>query len=78
MGEKEIINKFDLKVFEVEENITIQEFIEKYLLKEYPLLEPKLSAYLISVNQQYIEKQNYNEQLLNNCEFAVIPPVSGG
>jgi molybdopterin converting factor small subunit len=68
ISEKEFIIK--------EENITLEQFIEEVLKKEFPILNKILSNCLFAINQEYYYKKSIN--LKEGDEIALIPPISGG
>lgn len=68
ISEKEFIIK--------EENITLEQFIEEVLKKEFPILNKILSNCLFAINQEYYYRKSIN--LKEGDEIALIPPISGG
>jgi len=65
------------KEFELPEGTDTEQFVEEYLLKEFPKLKEAIQSFVLSVNQEYVDKKT-PKQLTNGAEIAIIPPVSGG
>jgi molybdopterin converting factor subunit 1 len=70
---KEIIKSDSLSIDMAQENVSVNELMEK-LKQDYPQFA-ELQALLVAVNSEYADMH----VLLNeNDEIAIIPPVSGG
>lgn len=57
----------------LEEDYSIQDLVN-YFKINYPILNEH--RFVISLNKNYVF--DYNEQLNDNDEIALIPPISGG
>mmetsp|Transcript_1047 Transcript_1047/g.1290 ORF Transcript_1047/g.1290 Transcript_1047/m.1290 type:complete len:87 (+) Transcript_1047:570-830(+) len=65
--------------FDLPEGTTTKQFVDEYLLKQFPNLEKAIGTFLLSVNQEYVDQDSHEPVILTNrAEIAVIPPVSGG
>lgn len=63
--------------FDIPEGTNTKQFIDEYLLIEFPKLKESIDSFLIALNQEYVDPTSPKE-LSSNSEIAVIPPVSGG
>ena len=63
--------------FDLPHGTNTQDFINLYLLTEFPKLTPSIASLLLSVNHEYVDRQ-HPHVLTNGDEIAIIPPVSGG
>lgn len=59
---------------DVGESATVSDLLDS-LTRQYPAIEPSLQSILISVNQEYAER---NQPIRSGDEIALFPPVSGG
>lgn len=73
---KELVNQASSVVYlsKVTSFLTIVEEI----LQEFPSLAKLKDTFILSLNQDYITKDNSNIILKIDDEIAVIPPISGG
>lgn len=70
---REIVGEKKLEI-SPSENITTVGGLKKWMKQKYPLLE-KLNSMAVAVDSEYADDE---EQLVNETEVAIIPPVSGG
>lgn len=61
--------------FKLEQNITVEQLLQDFILKEKPELKPWGNITRFAVNLQFVEP---NFILNDQDEIALIPPVSGG
>lgn len=59
---------------DVGESATVSDLLDS-ISRQYPAIEPYLQSILISVNQEYAER---NQPIRSGDEIALFPPVSGG
>lgn len=52
--------------------------IKDAILQKFPVLNPIANNFVLSLNQEYVEANEFVVQLKNGDEIAVIPPLSGG
>lgn len=52
--------------------------IVEEILREFPSLAKLKDTFILSLNQDYITKDNSNIILKIDDEIAIIPPISGG
>ena len=70
---KEIIGKSEIAL-EAQSGVTIREIKEQLLLL-YPQLSEYVPIMLVSVNQKFAFD---TDSIIEHCEVAFFPPVSGG
>jgi len=69
------LTKVSSCTLKVAPSISVENFT-KQLLQKYSALEKLGGAFVLALNEEYIESENL--QLSQRDEIAVIPPISGG
>ena len=69
----DIVGSRELSI-DIDEGSTVQRLVE-HLLEQYPGLRGLERSMMLSVNQEYVERE---QVLVENDEVALITPVSGG
>ena len=73
---KELVNQVSSVVFL--SKVTSFLLIVEEILREFPSLAKLKDTFILSLNQDYITKDNSNIILKIDDEIAIIPPISGG
>lgn len=73
---KELVNQTSSVVYL--SKVTSFLIIVEEILQEFPSLAKLKDTFILSLNQDYITKDNSNIILKIDDEIAVIPPISGG
>ncbi|MFN4182847.1 MAG: MoaD/ThiS family protein [bacterium] len=70
---REMVGK-NQESLEIPENWTLKD-VKEHIFQSYPALASLKEFLVFSVNQNFFDE---NEQVPDNAEIALIPPVSGG
>ena len=73
---KELVNQVSSVVYL--SKVTSFLLIVEEILREFPSLAKLKDTFILSLNQDYITKDNSNIILKIDDEIAIIPPISGG